>query len=365
MARRSATREAPRRAQAGLSGLETPAPTVDLDRVERNIASLQGYCDEHGFAFRPHIKTHKIPEIARMQIRAGAHGIACQKLGEAETMADAGLDDILITYPLVGRPKAERLAALARRVTIGVVGDSAYVAEGLAAVLTEEGVEVDFLVECDTGFERTGVQSPQAAAELARLVDSLPGLRFAGLMTYPTLPQSGPWLAAAREEIERAGLRVERISGGGTPTARRSHEIGEVTEIRAGTYVYGDRACIANGSVALDDCALRVLVTVVSRPTDERAIVDAGSKTLTYDPAEGQTGFGLVVEHPDAVIYKLNEEHGFVDVSLCDPRPEIGDVLTVIPNHACGTVNMHDEVIVHRSGEAVDTWAVAARGKVR
>jgi D-serine deaminase-like pyridoxal phosphate-dependent protein len=348
-----------------LDGLETPVVTVDLDRVERNIASMQRYCDEYGFAFRPHIKTHKLPEVAHMQIRAGARGITCQKLGEAEVMADAGLDDILISYPLVGRRKAERLAALARRVKVGVVGDSAAVAEGLAAVLGPDRIEVDFLVECDTGFERTGVQTPRAAAELAQLVAGLPGLRFAGLMTYPTLPESGPWLRAAREEIERAGLRVEQVSGGGTPMARQTHEIGEVTEIRAGTYVYGDRACIGNGSVALDDCALRVLATVVSRPTRERAIIDAGSKTLTSDPAEGATGFGLVVEHPEAEIYNLNEEHGYVDVSRCDVPPEVGQTLTIIPNHACATVNMHDDLVVHRSGELVGRWPVAARGKVR
>jgi D-serine deaminase-like pyridoxal phosphate-dependent protein len=348
-----------------LSSLETPALTVDLDLVERNIAALQGYCDEHGLAFRPHIKTHKLPELARMQADAGAVGITCQKLGEAEVMADAGFDDILVTYPLVGPHKAGRLAALARRVTMSVVGDSAAVADGLSEVLAQEELEVDFLVECDTGLARTGVQSPQAAADLAEHVAGLPGLRFAGLMTYPTRAESGPWLREAREAIERLGLRVDKVSGGGTPTARRTHEIGEVTEVRAGTYVYGDRACIANGSVPLESCALRVLATVVSTPTRERAIVDAGSKTLTYDPAQGASGYGLLVEHPDAEVYLLNEEHGFVDVSRCDPLPAVGDTVTIVPNHACGTTNMHDEVVVHRGGEVVATWPVAARGKVR
>jgi D-serine deaminase-like pyridoxal phosphate-dependent protein len=345
--------------------LETPVLTVDLDRVERNIASLQGYCDEHGFDFRPHIKTHKLPAIAELQLRAGARGITCQKLGEAELMADAGFDDILISYPLVGARKAERLAELAGRARVAVVGDSAAVAEGLSTVLARRGIEVDFLVECDTGFQRTGVQTPAAAAELAGRVAGLPGLRLAGLMTYPTLPESGPWLRAGREEIERTGLRVEVVSGGGTPTARHTHEIGEVTEIRAGTYVYGDRACIANGTVPLEDCALRVLVTVVSRPTADRAIIDAGSKALSSDLAGEQPGFGLVVEHPEAAIYRLNEEHGYVDVSRCGRPPAVGDVLTIVPNHACGTVNMHDEVVVHRGGEVLDTWPVVARGKVR
>jgi len=212
--------------------LDTPVPTVDLDAVERNIARMQGYCDEHGFDFRPHVKTHKVPELARMQLDAGAVGITCQKLGEAEVMADAGIDDILLSFPLLGAAKAERLAALARRVRIAVVGDSAEVARSLSPVLAREGVEVGFLVECDTGFRRTGVQTPAAAAELARLAASPPGLRFAGLMTYPTVPESGPWLRAARQAIEADGLEVERVSGGGTPTAFRTHEVGEITEIR-------------------------------------------------------------------------------------------------------------------------------------
>jgi D-serine deaminase-like pyridoxal phosphate-dependent protein len=345
--------------------LDTPVLTADFDAVERNIASMQAYCDEHGLALRPHIKTHKLPQVARLQVDAGARGITCQKLGEAEVFADAGFDDILISFPLVGEAKAERLAALAARASMSVAGDSAVVAEGIAGALAANGLEVAFLVECDTGFGRTGVQSPDEAGELATLVARLDGLRFAGLMTYPTLPESGAWLRAAREAVERAGLSVERVSGGGTPSARRTHEIGEVTEVRVGTYVYGDRACIANGSVALDDCALRVLATVVSRPTRDRAIIDAGSKTLTSDTAVGVTGHGFLVEHPEAEVYALNEEHGYVDVSACERPPAIGDRVTVIPNHACGTANMHDAVVVHRGGEVTETLPTAARGKVR
>jgi len=338
--------------------LDTPVLTADLDAVGRNIAGMQRYCDEHGFALRPHIKTHKVVELARLQVDAGACGITCQKLGEAEVMADAGFDDILISFPLVGAAKVERLAALAARIKVGVVGDSAAVATGL------RGIEVDFLVECDTGGGRTGVQSPDEAAELAALVAELDGPRFAGLMTYPTKPESGPWLQAAREAIERKGLAVECISSGGTPTARYAHELAAITELRPGTYVYGDRACIADGSLPLDDCALRVPATVVSRPTRERAIIDAGSKTLTSDVALGASGYGLVVEHRDAEIYKLNEEHGLVDVSACARPPEVGERVTIVPNHACGTANMHDEVVVHRGGEIVATYRTAARGKI-
>jgi D-serine deaminase-like pyridoxal phosphate-dependent protein len=244
---------------------------------------------------------------------------------------------------------------------VSVAGDSAAVAGGLAPMLARHGLEVDFLVECDTGNARTGVQTPDEAAELAQLVARLDGLRFAGLMTYPTLPESGPWLRAAREAIERAGLSVERVSGGGTPTARQTHEVDEVTELRPGTYVYGDRSCIANGSVAVADCALRVLATVVSVPTPTRAILDAGSKALTSDLAAGATGYGLLVEHPEAEVYKLNEEHGHVEVSGC----EVGERITVIPNHACVTVNMYDEIAMHRGGDVVETLRIAARGKLR
>src|SRR6185437_15452482 len=194
--------------------LDTPVATVDLDAVERNIARMQGYCDEHGLAFRPHIKTHKLPAIAHMQLRAGSVGITCQKLGEAEVMQAAGIRDILLTFPLVGAGKAERLAALAQEGELAVAADSAAVARSLSQGLERAGAEAGFLVECDTGFGRTGVQTPQEAAELAELVDGLPGLRFAGLMTYPSLPETAEWLLAARAAVEARGLSVGLVSGG-------------------------------------------------------------------------------------------------------------------------------------------------------
>jgi D-serine deaminase-like pyridoxal phosphate-dependent protein len=350
-----------------LAAVDTPALTVDIAAVERNIRRLQGYCDEHGLALRPHIKTHKLPAIAHLQVREGAVGITCQKLGEAEVMEAAGLTDIMISFPLISTAKAERLATLVDQARIEVVGDSEAIARGLSVVLAREGRQVDFLVECDTGFKRTGVQSPAAAADLAELVDALPGLRFAGLMTYPTMAETGPWLLAAKRAVESRGLRVGKVSAGGTPTAYANHESGVITEVRAGTYVYGDRSCIANGTVPIEDCALRLRVTVVSRPTRERAILDCGSKALTNDPAEDADAGdrGLVVEYPDARIYALSEEHGHVDVSACARAPEVGEVVTIIPNHACGCTNMHDDVVVHREGRVVGIWPVAARGKLR
>ena len=348
-----------------IDDLDTPAITVDLDRVERNISRMQSYCDRHGFALRPHIKTHKLPFLAHLQCRAGAVGIACQKLGEAEVMAAAGLDDILITFPLASPAKAARLATLARQVRVAVVGDSETVVRCLSTALAQEGLEVDFLVECDTGYRRTGVQTPEAAADLAQFVADQPGLRFGGLMTYPTAPETGPWIAAAREAIAQRGLTVERVSGGGTASAWHTHEIGEITEIRAGVYIYADRTCLAEGSATLDDCALRIRGTVVSRPTKERAILDTGSKTLNSDAAPNTPGYGLVLEYPDATIYDLSEEHGHVAVDTASPGPDVGEVVTIVPNHACPVSNLFDEVALHRSGHIVAILPVAARGMVR
>jgi len=330
--------------------LDTPSLTADLDAVERNIARVQHYCDDHGISLRPHVKTHKLPELARMQVEAGARGITCQKLGEVEIFADAGFDDILISFPIIGESKIERLRRLAERVRVCVAVDSDEGADAL------DGIDVDVLIECDTGFGRTGVQSPEEAARLAGTVE-----RFRGLMTYPTPAGTSEWLQRVLDLVGE----VDCISVGGTPTASSVHELGIATELRVGTYVYGDRACMANGSVPLEDCALRVLATVVSTPTRERAIVDAGSKALTSDLAEATTGYGFLLEHPEAQVYKLNEEHGHVDVSRCERPPRIGDRVSIVPNHACGAVNMYDEIVLHRGGEIVETLPIRARGRVR
>jgi len=348
---------------------ELPSPflIVDLDAVDRNIERLQRYCDEHGITLRPHVKTHKLPLLAHRQLAAGARGIACQKLGEAEVMAGDGIDDILITFPLVGAEKAERFAALAARARVSVGADSDVVASGLSAALAARGASAGFLVDCDTGFGRTGVQSPVAAADLAERVAGLPGLELEGLMTHPGTPESGPWLREARQQIEQRGLDVRCVSGGGTAGAFHLHEAGVFTELRAGTYVYGDRRLAAIGVMALEDCALRVVATVVSRPTHGRAILDAGSKTLTSDfsPGLDDGAYGLVVEYPDAILTGLSEEHGTLDLTGCDRRPEIGERVTIVPNHACGAVNLHDEVALHRGGERVEIVPIPARGRVR
>ena len=357
-------------AQAGattIRHLPTPFLTIDLDVVERNIARMQSYCDAHAIALRPHVKTHKMPLFADLQVQAGARGLTCQKLGEAELMAASGFDDILITFPLLGTGKAERLAALAGKVRIVVGADSELVARTLSSALEAGSSTAGFLVDCDTGFGRTGVQTPTDAADLAELVERLPNLEFAGLMTHPAAAESGAWLRAARTEIERRGSEVACVSGGGTPEAFHIHESGVFTELRAGTYVFGDRRLAAESIMSLEDCALRIVSTVVSRPTPDRAILDAGSKTLSSDVLPGleDAAYGLVVEYPDGVLSSLSEEHGIVDVSGCKRKPELGEVITIVPNHACAAINLHDRVALHRRETNVELAGVPGRGLVQ
>ena len=345
---------------------DTPIVTIDLDIMEANIQRLQEYCDAHHIGNRPHIKTHKIPAIARQQVTAGALGITCQKLGEAQVMLDAGVTNILVTFNVLGEAKLARLRALARRpgARISVVCDNATAARQLSSAFADAPMPLPVLVECDTGMGRNGVQTPAEALELARMIAGLPGLRFEGLMTYPILEGTRPFFEATLATLKSAGLPATIVSTGGTPAYRQAHECTGITEHRAGTYVFNDRGTVERGAAGWDDCAMRVRTTVVSRPTATRAIIDSGSKTLSSDLFT-LTGHGRVVEYPDAVIYQLNEEHGYVDLTKCAKRPEVGEILSVIPNHTCVVTNLHEQLIGVRRGRVEVVWDVAARGLVR
>ncbi|MBJ3786141.1 D-TA family PLP-dependent enzyme [Devosia sediminis] len=347
--------------------LDTPAVLIDLDRTEANLKRAQDAAEKVGIALRPHIKTHKLPYFARRQVDLGAVGITVQKLGEAEVMADAGLTDLLLTFNIIGAAKLKRLKALHDRVTIRVVADSADCVAGLAATFTDATRPLGVFVECDTGMGRCGVQSPAAAVELARKIIAAPGLAFAGLMTYPAAgkyAEAARWLGEARDAFAAAGVDLPAITTGGTPDIWHMDDAARVaTEYRPGTYIYMDRSQVAAGAATFDDCALTVLATVVSRPTEGRAIVDAGSKALTSDLL-GLVGHGHVVEFPDAKVVGLSEEHGTLDVSACARKPRIGDVIRIIPNHCCPVTNLFDRVNLIRDGELVETVDVAARGRV-
>jgi len=350
-----------------VSELDTPAVTVDLDIVEANIRRAQDLLASHGVANRPHIKTHKIPALAKLQMEAGAVGITCQKLGEVEVFADAGAaDDILLTYNVLGEAKTERLANLIKRLRrMAVVLDNETVARGLSEAGVRHDVDIRFLIECDTGYGRNGVQTPQAALDLAREVMRMPRMQFEGLMTFPTAkPETRQYLERALQLLKGAGIAVPVVSGGGSPSIGTVGEFPMLTEYRAGTYIYNDVMQVTTGAVTWDDCAMKVRTTVVSRPTDDRAILDAGSKVLTHDQYYAK-GYGRIVEYPDAPIVGFSEEHGNVDLAACARKPKVGEVVSVIPNHCCVVTNTVDEVYGVRGGKVEVVWPVAARGKVR
>jgi D-serine deaminase-like pyridoxal phosphate-dependent protein len=345
----------------------TPCAVIDMDRVERNIARIQAACDAAGVANRPHIKTHKNPMLAQMQIAAGARGITCQKLGEAEIMADAGIEDILISYNLLGDEKMARLGALQGKANITVAADNSVVVADLPKAAAASGRTLSVVVECDTGRKRAGVETPAEAVALAREIADSKGLQFAGFMLYPT--ETG-WTDAqkffdeALAGVRAHGLDATIVSTGGTPNLNNLGKLKGATEHRFGTYIYNDRMQVAAGVATWDDCALHIYSTVVSRAAPERGILDAGSKTLTTDTG-GLEGHGLILEHPEARIARFAEEHGFLDLSRSNTRPNVGDVVRIVPNHVCVVVNMMDEVVMVRGEEIVGTLPVAARGKLR
>ena len=351
----------------GFSDIETPAVLIDVETAEANIRRFQDYCDQHGLSVRPHIKTHKIPELAKLQLSAGAVGINCQKIGEAEVMAENGLDDILITYNIVGDAKLRRLRALADKVaSLAVTADSETVILGLSGAFSDAGRPLDVLVECDTGGARCGVQSPQEAFALAQRIAGLPGLRLRGLMTYPA-PGSAEAVEAFIGEtiglLGAAGLECPVVSVGGTPDMWRAHLVPSATEHRPGTYIYFDRSMMARGTCSEADCAITVLVTVVSTPAAGRAIIDAGSKALSSDLL-GLQGHGYVIGRPDVGIAKLSEEHGHLEYPADAEPLGIGDRLRIIPNHACVVSNLFDAVQFVRADRFERTVPVSARGKV-
>ncbi|QGG91818.1 D-TA family PLP-dependent enzyme [Agrobacterium sp. MA01] len=350
-----------------ISELSTPLPLIDEQKLAANIARVQTYMDSHGLAFRPHIKTHKIPEIAAEQVKAGAKGINCQKITEAEIFADHGFEDLLITFNILGSEKHKRLVDLNARISgLKVVADSETTVRGLSCAFSQTH-PLTVLVECDTGGGRCGVQSPEAAVALAETIVAAPGLTFGGILTYPkadTEEAVEAFFATTIAGLAARGIACPIVSNGGTPSLFSAHKVTSATEHRAGTYVYNDRAMARSGHCSLDDCAMHILATVVSRPTKDRAILDSGSKALTSDLL-GLSNYGMIVEYPDAMICGLSEEHGTVDLSKVEGRrPEIGEKVRIIPNHTCVVSNLFDVMTFHRDGIVTRVEDVAARGLV-
>lgn len=345
--------------------IDTPAVLVDLDIAEANIDRFQAHCDAHDLKLRPHIKTHKLPRLAQRQVQAGAIGITCQKISEAEAMiSEGGIDDVLITFNIIGRDKLPRLRALAKKVQLSVVADNVTTVDGLAEAFADAAIPLTVLVECDTGGARCGVATCEAAAKLATYIDGQVGLTFGGLMTYPPVGQEAAvqdWLTKAKDLTEASGLAVPVISNGGSPGMWQAQDVPIATEYRIGTYVYNDRSLQDRGVCEWGDCALSVLVTVISVPSAGRAVVDAGSKVLTSDLL-GLVGHGHVLGRADIEVPGLSEEHGVLTAKAINLK--VGDRLRIIPNHVCVVSNMLDEVQLIRGATALGPCPVPARGMV-
>ena len=370
-------------ARVGLD-LDTPALVIDEQAMQRNILGMAGIAERRGVALRPHVKTHKIPSIARLQLEAGAAGITVAKVSEAEVMAEGGLDDIFIAYPLVTETKILRALRLAQRGVHMILGvDSHRGARMVSSLAREEGVTTEVRLEVDSGLGRTGVPREEAVG-LARVISALENLDLTGIYTYrgavledgsPTLDLEeagrleGEFMVSVAEEIRETGEPIQDVSLGSTPTAKHAAKVDGVTEIRPGTYVFYDRMQTEMGACSLSDCALRVVVTVVSRPRPDIAIIDGGSKTFATDVQPkvaplGLAGFGHVIGNPGAVLERVTEEHGMLSIDE-DSDLGVGDTVEIIPNHACSTVNLHNEAYLWSADGSIEEVRVAARGMVR
>lgn len=350
-----------------LRDVPTPMPVIDEARLAANIARAQSYLASHGLNFRPHIKTHKLASVARQQIEAGAVGINCQKVTEAAAFAEAGFDDILITYNILGPARLAELKALNDRVALlTVCADSAETIDGYAGAFGD-GKPLAVMVECDTGGGRCGATTPEAAADLAARIAAAPGLRFRGLLTYPAVGGAEAvqdYLTRTMTLLAARGIECPVRSNGGSPDLWNAHLVPAATEHRAGTYVYNDRSMVRAGECGPEDLAMHVLATVVSRPTPTRAVLDAGSKALTSDLL-GFADHGEIEGLPGARIVALSEEHAVVDLGdSAGPPPAIGDQLRIVPNHTCVVSNLFDRMVFHRDGVVTRVEPLIARGTV-
>lgn len=352
--------------------LPTPSLVVSGKVVRQNIQAMQEYCHQNALDLAPHTKTHKSRLVGELQVRAGAVALTVAKGGEAEVMGEVSRE-VFIAYPPIGLQRLAKVTDLARRISIRVGIDSVEAADYISAGAQAAGVKIGVMVDLDVGFQRTGFRSIDDAISLAAEVGQKPGLELRGVMCFPGNvgstaddPQWTKYIDQIGEFLQKwtkLGLPDPIVSGGSTPTAKLSHLNRWLSEIRPGTYVYNDVNELKLGVATLDDCAARVVCTVVSRPTNNKCIVDAGSKTLSSDrcgPAP-DSGFGLVVEYPQAKISRLSEEHGEIEFSGSDVAPKVGSRLTIIPNHICVCVNLQNHFFWYEDGD-LQKLPVDARG---
>lgn len=363
-----------------LEYLETPCLVIDMKKAEANIKSMQEEADQYGCLLRPHIKTHKMPLFARMQLSAGATGITCAKLSEAEVMADGGCNDIFIAYPLVGRLRLERAVMLQRRVKRLILAvDSWDGAEALNETAVKERICFEVRLEIDTGAKRTGVRQ-EKAAELAKRISEMQGLKLTGIYTFKGLnlrgeptqdnaaagKEEGMLLEKAAEAIRGAGIRIEEISGGSTPTGIEAARTGKLTEIRPGTYIFKDYMLCCEHAARQEEIAARFYATVVSVPCPEYAVIDGGTKTFPTDIVPQTApyfypGYAVVEGREDLSLCRMNEEHGMVVSRNGNTGLRVGGIISLIPIHVCTAVNMQNRVYLDY-GDRLIAERVGARG---
>ena len=362
-----------------VSEIDTPALLVDLNVMERNLQRVADYTKAHGLRLRPHTKTHKSPRIGQRQLELGAAGLTVAKVGEAEVMLGASPADLLVAYPVIGRSKLERLMAVARRTRVTVSLDSLFAARQLSQAAQAAGVNIGVLAETDVGLGRVGVSPGPDLLDLARGMQRLPGLSFEGIAFYPghikdngdagkaAVAALSDLLRSILDDFRRAGIDAPVVSGGSTPSLYHSHEIAGLNEVRPGTYVYNDWNTVMTGACDIQDCAVSVLVTVVSTARPGQIIVDGGSKTFSSDGVANSSAatFGCVMESPASIFHKMNEEHGYVDVRQTGRKFEMEERLRIVPNHVCVAVNLHERMYGIRDGAVEEVWEVAGRGKLQ
>ena len=357
-----------------LDDVDTPALIVELDALERNIAAMAAAVEDRGMRLRPHAKSHKSPDIARRQIAAGAVGICCQKVGEAEAFVAAGVTDVLITNEIVGAAKLARLALLSRNASLGVLVDDRANVAALAAAMRAAGASIDVLVEVDVGAHRCGVLPGAPALELARAIAGGSGLRFAGLHAYQgaaqhlrrpaerraAIARAAELAFETKALIEQAGIECATVTGAGTGTFTLERDSGIYTELQPGSYVFMDadygRNEHADGEIRFEQ-SLFVWTTVMSTPAPDRAIVDAGLKVFAVD-----SGMPLVARAPGLELVKASDEHGLLRIAPGAAGPRLGERLKLVPGHCDPTVNLYDWIVAVRNDRVESLWPVAARG---
>lgn len=362
-----------------VSELDTPALLIDLDRMERNLGRVARYAREHGLRLRPHTKTHKIPALGRQQLELGAAGLTVAKVGEAEVMLGSGTPDLLVAYPIIGRRKLERLMEVARQTQVTVALDSLSVAQPLSEAARQAQVAVGVLAEVNVGLGRVGVAPGPELIQLVQGLLRLAPLRFEGIAFYPghikllngegerEVEQLAALVGGIVSDLRRAGVEPRIVSGGSTPALFHSHRVAGMNEIRPGTYIFNDKNTVVSAACAYSDCAASILTTVVSTAQTGQILVDGGSKTFSSDrlSASPEVSFGHVVDAPEAVFLRMNEEHGYIDVRRADRVFSVGDRLRIVPNHICAAMNLHETVYGIRGDEVEQTWKVEGRGKLQ